>query len=49
MMKNLLNYKPFVSRQNVKFRIIAQLTMISGTGSDVKSSKRQGYINHGLG
>lgn len=47
--ENLLNYKPFVSRQNVKFRIIAQLTMISGTGSDVKSSKRQGYINHGLG
>ncbi len=47
--ENLLNYKPYASLPNVKFRTTAQLTMISGTGSDVKSSKRQGYINHGLG
>lgn len=38
MMKNLLNYKPFVSRQNVKFRIIAQHTMISGLAATRKAA-----------
>ena len=40
--ENLLNYKPFVSRQNVKFRTIAQHTMISGTGSDAKKQQTTG-------
>ena len=34
--------QPFVSRQNVKFRTIAQHTMISGTGSDAKKHQTTG-------